>query len=105
MTSCRRTTEASWQRSTEASFSVSFLRHTCDVGGMNMKTSPRRCDDVALHGVLEFVPDFYKTQKMCNKAVDTYPSAIQLVTDQHKTQEICVKAVDTCPFAFDSIPD
>ena len=42
---------------------------------------------------------------MCNKAVDTYPSAIQLVTDQHKTQEICVKAVGTCPFAFDSIPD
>ena len=28
---------------------------------------------------LEFVPEFYKTQEMCNKAVNTYTSAIQFV--------------------------
>ena len=29
----------------------------------------------------QFVPNCYKTQKMCNKAVDTLASAIQLVPD------------------------
>ena len=42
---------------------------------------------------------------MCNKTVNTYPSAIQFVPDQYKTQEICVKAVDTCPFVFDSVSE
>ena len=28
---------------------------------------------------LELVPDCYKAQKMCDKAIDTYPSAIQFV--------------------------
>ena len=30
---------------------------------------------------LEFVPDCYKTQKMCNKAFDTSPSATQFVLE------------------------
>ena len=42
---------------------------------------------------------------MCNKAVDTYLSAMQIVTDQYKTQEMFVKAVDTCPSVFYSVPD
>ena len=33
---------------------------------------------------------------MCNKAVNTYPSAIQFVPECYKTQEICDKAVNTC---------
>ena len=58
-----------------------------------------------LAGELGFVPDCYKTQKMCNKAVDTYPSALQFVTGQCKTHEMCIKDVDTFPFVFDSVPD
>ena len=46
---------------------------------------------------LELVP-----QEICNRAVSTYPSTIQFVPDQFKTQEMCIKAVDTCPFAFNS---
>ena len=45
------------------------------------------------------------TQKTCNKAVDSYPSAIQFVSDQYKIQKMCVRTVDTCPFVFDSIPE
>ena len=30
---------------------------------------------------LAFIPECYKTQKMCNKAVDAYPSPIKCVTD------------------------
>ena len=44
-------------------------------------------------------------QKTCNKAVNIYPSAIQFVPDRYKTQKMCVKAVDTCPFISDSVPD
>ena len=39
------------------------------------------------------------------KALDTHPSTIQFVPEYYKTQEICVKAVNRCFFAFGSIPD
>ena len=39
---------------------------------------------------LEFVPDYYKTQEK-NKAVSTYPFALEC----YKTQEMCDKAVNT----------
>ena len=42
---------------------------------------------------------------MCNKAVNTYPSAIQFVPECCKTQEMCVKAVDIGRFVFDSAPN
>ena len=41
---------------------------------------------------------------MCNKAVGTYPSAIQFVPECFKYHEICDKAVDTCPLVGDSVP-
>ena len=52
---------------------------------------------------LEFVPDWYRTQKMCDKNVNTHPSTIEYVPDQFKTQEMCDKTIDK--FVFDSIPD
>ena len=42
----------------------------------------------------------HKTQKMCNKAIDTYTSAIQFVLDQYKTQRMCDKAAETCFFCI-----
>ena len=33
---------------------------------------------------LEFVPECYKTQKMCDKAVDTYRSTIKFVSECYK---------------------
>ena len=41
---------------------------------------------------------------MCNKAVDTYPPVIQFVPDQYKTQKVCVKAFDIVLFAFYFVP-
>ena len=55
--------------------------------------------------LLGSVPNFYETQKLCDKAVNTFPSTIQFVLDQFKTRAMCDKAVDTCPFVFDSVPD
>ena len=42
---------------------------------------------------LEFIPNCYKSQKICNKAVNTSLFAIQVAPKCYKTQEICDKAV------------
>ena len=55
--------------------------------------------------VIEFVPECYKTQNMCDKAVNTYPSTIEFVPECYKTQKTCDKAVNKCLFLFDSIRD
>ena len=39
------------------------------------------------------IPDHFKTQGMCIKAVEVDSSFLQLVPDHFKTQEICEKAV------------
>ena len=40
---------------------------------------------------------------MCDKDVNTHPPTIEYVPDQFKTQEMCDKAIDK--FVFDSVPD
>ena len=40
---------------------------------------------------------------MC-KAINTCPSAIQLIPERYKTQEMCEKAIDIWLFVFDSAP-
>ena len=49
---------------------------------------------------LEYVPDSYKAQKMCYKAVDSNPSAIEFVPECFKTQEMCRKAVNSHSFYY-----
>ena len=43
--------------------------------------------------------------KECGKTVDTYPCKIKFVPEYYKTQVMCNKAVSRCFFVFDSIPD
>ena len=47
--------------------------------------------------MLEFVPDCYKTQKMCEETVEYVPEMLEFIPDQLKTQEICEKAVGNYP--------
>ena len=42
------------------------------------------------------VPECYKTQKMCDKVVDTYPSTLKFVPECFVIQEMCDKAVNRC---------
>ena len=42
---------------------------------------------------LEYVPDRFKTQAMCNGAVCKNSAVPYFVPDHFKTQEICIKAV------------
>ena len=43
--------------------------------------------------MLEVVPNHFKTQKMCDKAVDCIPWSLAHVPNYFKTQEMCNKAV------------
>ena len=40
---------------------------------------------------LEFVPRRFKTQEMCEKAVERRPHALEYVPEKCKTREICKK--------------
>ena len=42
---------------------------------------------------------------MYNKAVDSYPHALEFVFECYKTQKMCNKLVNRCFFIFDSISD
>ena len=42
-------------------------------------------------GTLKSVPDFYKNQEMCNKAVDNYPLALEFVPECCATQKCMIK--------------
>ena len=58
------------------------------------------CDKTILENgeTLKSVPDYFKNKKTCNKAPNTFPSAIQFFPEWYETQEICVEAVDIWPF-------
>ena len=54
--------------------------------------------------VLEFIPECYKTQRMCKKVVDTYPSTIKFVPECSMTQKMCDEVGNIYIFfVFDSI--
>ena len=42
-------------------------------------------------GTLNSVPDYYKNQEMCNKAVDNYPYALEFVPEFFMTQKCVLK--------------
>ena len=53
---------------------------------------------------LEFVPECFVTKKMYDRAINTYPSTIN-VSECFTTQEMCNEAVNKYFFVFDSIAD
>ena len=56
-------------------------------------------------GMLGLITDCYKDQRMCDKAVDTYPTAMQVVPEYCKSGKMCNKAVDTHTFIIYSVAD
>ena len=46
--------------------------------------------------LIRYVPDHFKTWKMCDKAVNTYLSTIGFVLEYIMTQEMSNKAVNRC---------
>ena len=56
-------------------------------------------------GTFESVPDCYKNQEICNKAVDNYPHALAFDRESYKTQKMCDKAVDTYLSTIKFVPE
>ena len=54
---------------------------------------------------LLYVPDHFKTRKMCDKAVEIDPFILWYVLDHFKTKKICEKCVEKYPWALEYIPD
>ena len=48
-------------------------------------------------GTFKYVPEFYKNQKICNKAGDNYLHALEFVPEYSKIQKMCDKAVNIYP--------
>ena len=51
------------------------------------------------------VPDSFKTQEVCDKALDVDPWSLYNVPDQFKTQEMYDKAVKDDPSSLQFVPD
>ena len=51
------------------------------------------------------IPDHFKTQEMCIKAVEAYPEQLHFVPDQYKTKEMCERAFEENPYTLEDIPD
>ena len=52
-----------------------------------------------------YVPDRYKTQQMCVKALLENCGTLNSVPDYYKSQEMCNKAVDNYPYALEFVPE
>ena len=50
-------------------------------------------------------PNCSKTYEVCSKAVEDEPGMLQFISHQYKTQVLCEKAVDAYPLALCCIPD
>ena len=47
---------------------------------------------------MELIPEYYKTQEMYGKSIDTCPFVFHSVPDWCKTQEICDEAISNGDF-------
>ena len=63
------------------------------------------CNKAVDNFALEFVPGFYMTQEMCNKIANTHYSTMKFVPECYKTQEMSYKAFNKCFLSFFHIPD
>ena len=55
--------------------------------------------------LIRYVPDQYKTQQMCDKAILENGGKLKSVPDCYKNyQELCSKAVDNYPYALEFVP-
>ena len=51
------------------------------------------------------VPDCYKNEQLCDKAIDNDPHALEFVPECYKTHTMCDKAVDTHPSTIQFVPE
>ena len=49
--------------------------------------------------LLRYIPDQYKTQQVCDKAILENGGTLESVPDYYTNQEMCNKVVDNYPYA------
>ena len=54
---------------------------------------------------LEYVPDDFKSKRMCERAVEDEPATLEFVPDRFKNQEMCKKAIEECSYMLKDMPD
>ena len=55
--------------------------------------------------MLRFLPDLFKTKRICKLAVKMLPVGIRYVPDRYKTQQICNNAILENGGTLESVPD
>ena len=55
--------------------------------------------------MLQYVPDQYITQEICNKLVDCNPWQLKCVPNQCITQEMYTRTLERCPWSLECIPN
>ena len=55
--------------------------------------------------LFRYVPDQYKTQQICDKAILENGGALKSFPDCYKNQELCNKAVDSYPHTLEFVPE
>ena len=54
---------------------------------------------------LEYVPNYFKTQKMCERTVEDDPDTLRFVPDHLKTQGMCERAIKEDSYNLKFVPD
>ena len=54
--------------------------------------------------LFKYVPDQYKTQQMCNKAILEHGGTLKFVPDYYKNQEMSSKAMDNYYHTLEFVP-
>ena len=55
--------------------------------------------------LFQYVPDQYKTQQMCDKAILENDGTLTFVPNCSKNEQLCHKAVDNYPHALEFTPE
>ena len=54
---------------------------------------------------LDYVPDHFKTKRMCERAVEDEPETLEYVPNHLKTEEMCKEAMRNNPYMLRYVPD
>ena len=55
--------------------------------------------------LLRYVPDQYKTQQICDKAILENGGTLKSVSDSYKNKKMCNKAVNNYPHALEFVSE
>ena len=68
----------------------------------NQYMTQQMCDKAILENerTVNSVPDWYRNHGMCNKAVDNYHHVLDFTLECYKTQKVCDKDVNTYLILF-----